>query len=66
MPLQLVTPPNDLTGLPEAPANGTYRVVTNGSGSFLQLWNPTQSKWHTVWITGAAGAEILNFGPGET
>jgi len=25
----------------------------------LQLWNPDQSKWHTIYVRGAAGAEHL-------
>lgn len=31
----------------------------------LQLWNPDQSKWHTLYISGTAGAETLTIGPPE-
>ena len=31
----------------------------------LQLWNPDQSKWHSIYIRGAAGAETIVQGPGE-
>ncbi len=42
---------------------GKYRI--KGDGTF-QLWNATQSKWHTLAITGAAGAEALTIGAGES
>jgi len=32
----------------------------------LQLWNPDQSKWHTLYVKGASGAEYLAIGPGES
>lgn len=35
-----------------------------GDGSF-QLWNPDQNKWHTLTVSGAAGAEGLNVEAGE-
>ncbi|HSV73451.1 MAG TPA: hypothetical protein VLH79_06805 [Chthonomonadales bacterium] len=65
MPLSIIPAPLALTGLPEAPADGSYRIVTDVNGTFLQLWNPTQSKWHTVSIAGGAGAEQLVLGPAE-
>ena len=40
-----------------------YRI--KGDGTF-QLWNATQSKWHTLAITGAAGAEAITIGAGES
>ena len=40
-----------------------YRI--KGDGSF-QLWNPDQSKWHTLSLSGAAGAELLTIGDGES
>ena len=43
------------------PTNGLYRIK-NGA---TQLWNPTQSKFHTLTISGAAGVETINFGVGE-
>lgn len=46
----------------KTPTGGIYRVH-NGA---LQLWNPDQSKWHTVGIKGGAGAEFISYGPGET
>ena len=45
----------------KTPTNGIYRL-RNGA---LQLWNPDQSKWHTVGIKGAEGAEYWSYGPGE-
>jgi hypothetical protein len=42
---------------------GKYRI--KGDGSF-QLWNATQSKWHTVGVSGASGAEVLTIGAGES
>jgi hypothetical protein len=42
---------------------GHYRIKSDGS---FQLWNAAQSKWHTVQVTGAAGAEILTIGAGES
>jgi hypothetical protein len=42
---------------------GKYRI--KGDGTF-QLWNATQSKWHTVTIAGAAGAEVFQIGAGES
>jgi hypothetical protein len=66
MSLSILPAPFVLTGLPEAPVNGSYRLLTNGNGTFLQLWNPTQSKWHTVFVSGAAGTETLVLGPAET
>ena len=46
----------------KTPTGGIYRLQ-NGA---LQLWNATQSKWHTLSISGAAGGETLDIGPGET
>lgn len=45
------------------PTGANYRVSAGGN---FQLWNPTQSKWHTIWITGAAGAEQVTLGAGES
>jgi hypothetical protein len=45
----------------KTPTGGLYRLQ-NGA---LQLWNATQSKWHTLSISGAAGEETLDIGPGE-
>ena len=42
---------------------GQYRIRTDGG---FQLWNATQSKWHTLAISGAAGAEVLTIGAGES
>lgn len=42
---------------------GKYRFKDDGT---FQLWNPTQSKFHTLSLTGAAGAELLGIGAGET
>lgn len=41
---------------------GQYRIQTGGS---LQLWNATENKWHSLTISGAAGAEVLSIGAGE-
>lgn len=43
------------------PTGGLYRL-RNGA---LQLWNATQSKWHTLSVSGVAGSETLDLGPGE-
>jgi hypothetical protein len=45
----------------KVPTGGIYRLQ-NGA---LQLWNATQSKWHTLSISGAAGEETIDIGPGE-
>jgi hypothetical protein len=45
----------------KTPTGGLYRLH-NGA---LQLWNATQSKWHTLSISGVADAETLGIGPGE-
>jgi hypothetical protein len=45
----------------KTPTGGIYRLQ-NGA---LQLWNATQSKWRTLSISGAAGEETLDIGPGE-
>jgi hypothetical protein len=42
---------------------GHYRIKTDGS---FQLWNATQSKWHTITITGAMGAEAISIAAGES
>jgi hypothetical protein len=42
---------------------GHYRIKNDGS---FQLWNATQSTWHTLVVTGAAGAEALTIGAGES
>lgn len=41
---------------------GKYRI--KGDGSF-QLWNATQNKFHSLTLSGAAGAEVLSIGAGE-
>ena len=52
-------------------AQNGLAVVTSPSAAYrlsdgeVQLWNPDQSKWHTIYIKGAAGAEYLAIGPGE-
>lgn len=38
-----------------------YRIA---DGEF-QLWNPDQSKWHSIYVRGGAGAEQLVIGAGE-
>lgn len=49
---------NGLSVVSESPA---YRI----SDGELQLWNPDESTWHTLYVKGAAGAEYLALGPGE-
>lgn len=52
-------------------AQNGLAVVTSPSPAYrlsdgeLQLWNPDQSKWHTIYVKGAAGAEYLAIGPAE-
>lgn len=45
-----------------APAGGAYRIK---DGVYLQVKNATTGTWHTVFATGAAGAEVLTLGPAE-
>ena len=66
MNVGIISPPAVLTGLPSAPTDGSYRLETNGDGTFLQLYNPTQSQWHTVFIQGGSGAETLAIGPASS
>jgi hypothetical protein len=42
---------------------GSWRVKADGT---FQLWNPDQSKWHTLLVHGLVGAEYLTIGAGET
>lgn len=44
-------------------SNPNFRVT---SGMLCQIHNPDTSKYHSIWITGAAGQETLMIGPGET
>lgn len=47
------------------PANGAYRFVSDGgAGIILQLKNGTTDKFHSLFVTGAEGAETLAIGPG--
>ncbi len=47
------------------PVNGAYRFVSDGgAGIVFQLKNGTTGKFHTVFVTGADGAEVLTIGPG--
>lgn len=48
-------------GLAVVAPSPAYRI----NDGELQLWNPDQSKWHTLYVKGAAGAEHLAIGPGE-
>lgn len=41
---------------------GKYRIKSDGT---FQLWNATQSKFHTLTLSGAAGAEIIAIAAGE-
>lgn len=43
----------------KAPTNGTYRVKTDGTGSYFQLKNATTGKWHTVFLQGNDNAANL-------
>jgi hypothetical protein len=40
-----------------------WRVKSDGS---FQIFNPDQSKFHTLTVRGSAGAEYLTIGAGET
>ncbi|HTJ78544.1 MAG TPA: hypothetical protein VL357_06070 [Rariglobus sp.] len=55
--------PNELALI--TPANGTYRIKTNETGSYLQIKNATNGKFHTLFVTGDTGAETLAIGDGE-
>jgi hypothetical protein len=55
------TPPNSADGwvvqaTNPAPPNANYRIK---NGTTFQLYNVTTSKWHSVWLTGAAGEAKL-------
>jgi hypothetical protein len=54
---QIAPPESDFT------LAGKMRVKADGS---LQLWNPDQSKWHSLSIGGEAGGEYIMIGAGET
>lgn len=56
----------NVTGAEKAPANGSYRIVDTVNGTFLQLWNPTLSKWHTVFLNGSSTNPTLSIGPAES
>jgi len=47
------------------PTNGTYRVKTTGAGQYFQLKHHLTGKWHSVFITGDAGAETFALAAGE-
>lgn len=47
------------------PANGTYRIKTAVDGQYFQLKHAATGLFHSVFLTGAAGAETLAFGAGE-
>jgi hypothetical protein len=53
----------DTTGKLGARSGILCRIKTDGS---FQLWNPDQSKFHTISVAGTAGAEYLVIGAGET
>jgi len=40
-----------------------FRVRSDGS---FQVYNPDQSKWHSLKVRGTAGAEYIEIGAGET
>jgi len=64
-PLYYTIPQTDAIFAKLAPADSNYRIFTDGNGTFFQFWNPDQSKWHSIWIAGAAGEERMNIGTGE-
>lgn len=43
--------------------SGKYRLKADGT---FQLWNATESKWHSLAISGATGAEVISIGAGES
>ncbi|HEY1108995.1 MAG TPA: hypothetical protein VGE76_10195 [Opitutaceae bacterium] len=48
------------------PASGAYRFQNDGTGgSVLQLLNGGTGKFHTIFISGAAGSERLAIGPAD-
>jgi hypothetical protein len=40
-----------------------FRMKPDGT---LQVYNPDQSKFHTIQVRGTAGAEYITIGAGET
>lgn len=55
------SPPNVASYAPKTVA-GKYRFKDDGS---FQLWNPDQNLFHTITVSGAAGAEVMNIAAGE-
>jgi len=49
----------------DLPVSGAATPAYRVADGELQLWNPDQETWHTVYIRGLAGAEQLVIGPGE-
>lgn len=48
------------------PVNGAYRFKSNGAAGILfQVKNGTTGKFHTLFVVGGEGAEVLTIGPGE-
>lgn len=56
--------PFALTGLPDAPVDGAYRLKTDANGTFLQLKAPT-GEWCSVFVKVVAGAPQLVLGNPE-
>ena len=62
MPLiGILNPPVVTTGLPEDPVDGTYRVNTDGNGSFLQLKDADTGMYRSIFLKGGA----IALGPEE-
>lgn len=58
----IITPPVVTTGLPEAPADGAWRIKTDGNGSFLQLKDAATDQWRSLFLNNGQ----LAVGPAES
>lgn len=52
-----------VAGLASKTVTGKYRIKDDGT---VELWNASQGQWQPLTLTGAAGAEILTIGGGES
>ncbi len=51
------------SGVSAAPADGTYRFVSTGSATHLQLKDSVTGQWRTVFITTVGGEPAIALGP---
>jgi hypothetical protein len=49
-----------------SPLPASWRIKETAGELYLQIYNPTSGKWHTITCTGADGAQVLGAAAGET